>query len=78
VGENYTYCSLILDIFFNTLNSFVNRVKSISIKKIWKLHQDVLQKHFWKEKTFWTDGYLVCLVGETSPKIIRRYIQNQD
>ena len=42
-----------------------------------ELHQDFLQRHFWKEKTFWTDGYFVCSVGEASPETIRKYIQNQ-
>ena len=60
-----------------SISAIVNRIKSISTKRIWKLHQDFLQKHFWKEKTFWTDGYFVCSVGEASPETIRNYIKNQ-
>jgi len=60
-----------------SISAIVNRIKSISTKRIWKLHQEFLHKHFWKEKTFWTDGYFVCSVGEASPEAIRNYIKNQ-
>lgn len=60
-----------------TISAIVNRIKSITTKRIWNLHQNYLQKHFWKEKTFWTDGYFVCSVGEASPETIRNYIKNQ-
>ncbi len=36
-----------------------------------------LQKHFWKEHTFWTDGYFACSVGSVSEEMLRRYIENQ-
>jgi len=42
-----------------------------------KVHQNFLQEHFWKEKTFWTDGYFVCTIGEANPDTIRNYIKNQ-
>ena len=60
-----------------SISAIVNRIKSITTKRIWNLHQNYLQKHFWKEKTFWTDGYFVCSVGEASPETIRNYIKNQ-
>ncbi len=46
-------------------------------QKIWELHKEYLKKHFWKEKTFWIDGYFVCSIGEASPKTIQNYIRNQ-
>ena len=36
-----------------------------------------LKQHFWKENTFWTDGYFVSSVGEASPETIQNYIKNQ-
>lgn len=60
-----------------SISSIVNRIKSISTKRIWELHPTILQKHFWKEKTFWSDGYFVCSIGEASPETIRNYIINQ-
>ena len=60
-----------------SISAIVNRIKAISTKRIWNIHQEFLQKHLWREKTFWTDGYFVCSVGEASPETIRKYIQNQ-
>ena len=36
-----------------------------------------LAKFFWKEKTFWSDGYLSCSIGNVSKEAIEKYIQNQ-
>lgn len=36
-----------------------------------------LSKCFWKEHSFWTDGYFVCSVGNVSEKIPKEYIENQ-
>ena len=60
-----------------SISSIVNRIKSITTKRIWNIHQNFLQKHFWKERTFWTDGYFVCSIGEASPETIQNYIKNQ-
>lgn len=60
-----------------SISSIVNRIKSITTYRVWENHSNYLQKHFWKERTFWTDGYFVCSVGEASPETIRNYIANQ-
>ena len=36
-----------------------------------------LRKQFWKEHTFWTDGYFACSVGNVSEEMLKRYIENQ-
>jgi len=36
-----------------------------------------LERQFWNEKAFWSDGYFVCSVGNTSAKTIRKYIREQ-
>ena len=35
------------------------------------------QRTFWKEHTFWSDGYFVCSIGEASPETVRQYILSQ-
>jgi putative transposase len=40
-------------------------------------NSDVLNQEFWLEKTFWSDGYFACSIGESSPDTIREYILNQ-
>lgn len=42
------------------LSDLVRTMKSYTTYHIWKLHKEYLSKHFWKEKTFWTDGYFIC------------------
>ena len=32
---------------------------------------------FYRERTFWTDGYFIASVGNVSQETIRRYIENQ-
>ncbi|EPZ61066.1 transposase IS200 like family protein [[Clostridium] sordellii VPI 9048] len=36
-----------------------------------------LIKHFWNEKTFFTDGYFVSNIGEVSSETLKKYIQKQ-
>jgi putative transposase len=73
-----------------SISAIVNRIKSITTKRVWNLHQNCLQKHFWKEKHFglmdiFTESLLkqplfatfVCSVGEASPETIANYIKNQ-
>jgi putative transposase len=58
-----------------SVSSIVRRLKQISTNWIWQ-HVD-LKKHFWKENTFWSDGYFVASTGEASTETIRKYIENQ-
>ncbi|MBX2934832.1 MAG: IS200/IS605 family transposase [Ferruginibacter sp.] len=60
-----------------SVTSIVRKLKQESTIAIWKLHKNILSKNFWKEHTFWSDGYFVCSIGEASPDTIREYILNQ-
>lgn len=55
----------------------VKRLKQMSTTAIWKRQGELLHRIFWKENTFWTDGYFVVSVGNVSQKNIKRYIENQ-
>ncbi len=57
--------------------SIVRRLKSISTYRIWQLFHNELTAHFWKEHTFWTDGYFICSVGNASAEVIQQYIASQ-
>lgn len=52
-------------------------LKQISTHRIYKKYNLELKKHFWKENTFWSDGYFVCSTGNASTETIRKYIENQ-
>ena len=62
-----------------TLSAFdvTHSLKQISTHRIYKKHKTELKKHFWKENTFWSDGYFVCSTGDASTETIRKYIETQ-
>lgn len=60
-----------------SVTSIVRKLKQESTIAIWKLHKNILSKNFWKEHTFWSDGYFVCSIGEASPDTVRQYILSQ-
>ena len=55
----------------------VRVLKQQTTKILWRTFSLQLQKHFWKERTFFTDGYFVSTIGEVSSETLRKYIQNQ-
>lgn len=57
--------------------SIVRRLKAISTHRIWINNSQFLRKHFWKEDTFWSDGYFVSSIGNASEETIRKYIESQ-
>ena len=60
-----------------SISKIVNLLKSYTTYHIWKKYNKYLKEHFWKEKTFWTDGYFVCSVGNVSEEVLKNYIKNQ-
>jgi putative transposase len=55
----------------------VRLLKQLTTYRIWKKHSEYLSRHFWKEHTFWSDGYFSCSIGNVSKEIIQKYIQTQ-
>jgi putative transposase len=57
----------------------VRLFKQISTYRIWRQNNNnyYLRKHFWKEKTFWSDGYFACSIGNVSKETIEQYIKSQ-
>ncbi len=62
-----------------SISSIISRIKQITTYRVWrdKRFIPLLKKHFWKEKTFWTDGFFACSIGEANPETIKAYIENQ-
>jgi putative transposase len=54
----------------------VRKLKQGSTVRLWKDHPE-LKKHFWNEKTFWSDGYFCCSIGNASIETVRQYIESQ-
>jgi putative transposase len=59
-----------------SVGQHVRRIKQATTQKLWQAFPN-LRRQFWKEKTFWSDGYFVCSVGNASADTIRKYIQEQ-
>ena len=59
------------------LSDLVRTMKAYTTYHIWKLHKEYLSKQFWREHTFWTDGYFICSIGNVSEQQLRKYIENQ-
>lgn len=61
-----------------SVTQIVRKLKQETTYHIWRsVHRNFLFSHFWKEHTFWTDGFFVCSIGEASPDTIRQYIISQ-
>lgn len=60
-----------------SVSQIVRVLKQQTTYNIWKLYAKNLSKHFWNERTFWTDGYFVCSIGNVSQATLKKYIENQ-
>ena len=59
------------------LANMVKTIKSYTTFHIWKYFKEELSKEFWKERTFWTDGYFISFIGNVSERILAEYVKNQ-
>lgn len=57
--------------------SIVRRLNQVSTRRIYELHGSSLRKVFYREHTFWTDGYFVSSIGNVSQETVKKYIENQ-
>ena len=60
-----------------SVSKMVNLMKSYTAYHIWERYPNYLKKPFWKERTFWTDGYFACSVGDVSEEMLQAYIESQ-
>lgn len=56
----------------------VRRLKQETTFTLWRLFEEKLRKHYYKERTFWSDGYFVCSISVgASYETIQKYISSQ-
>lgn len=60
-----------------SVSQIVRVLKQESTIYIWKKYKQFLKNHFWKEHTFWSDGYFVASIGNANEKTIQKYIAEQ-
>ena len=61
----------------DSITNIVSTLKQYSTYHAWKNHRSMLQQHYWKEKTLWSDGYFAASIGQVSQAAIEHYIENQ-
>ena len=57
--------------------AIVRKLKQELTFRLWKTYEGELKRHFWKERTFWSDGSFCCTIGNASQETIRHYIESQ-
>lgn len=89
ISQKYDFIILEIEVDKNHIHLLVEsepKVSSLMIIRVlkqqttirlWNKFSDKLRKYFWKERTFFTDGYFVSTIGEVSTETLRKYIQNQ-
>lgn len=60
-----------------SITSIVRTIKQITTFNLWNLHKNYLSFIYWKENTFWSDGYFCCSTGGVSIEVVKKYIENQ-
>lgn len=60
-----------------SISQIVRVLKQESTIYIWKKYKQFLKTHFWKEHTFWSDGYFVASIGNANENTIQKYILEQ-
>ena len=60
-----------------SVSQIVRVLKQESTVYIQKKYKQFLKNHFWKEHTFWSDGYFVASTGNANEKTIQKYIAEQ-
>ena len=59
------------------ISTIVTVLKQCTTHYAWEKYEYLLRKNYWKERTFWSDGYFVASVGQVSQETIEHYIENQ-
>lgn len=75
VDQDHTHILITIGTKYS-VGQHVRRIKQTITQKLWQEFTS-LRRQFWREKTFWSDGYIVCSVGNASADTIRKYIQDQ-
>lgn len=60
-----------------SVSHIVKLLKQESTYHIWRIHAKELKHYYWRERTFWSDGYFAASIGEASKETIQHYIENQ-
>lgn len=60
-----------------SISKAVNLMKSYTTYWVWRTYPELLSQHFWKERTFWTDGYFACSVGNVCESTLKELLRTK-
>ncbi|MDR1165611.1 MAG: IS200/IS605 family transposase [Deltaproteobacteria bacterium] len=60
-----------------SVKEIVRKLKSYTTVFPWKEYGAYLKTKFWKERTFWSDGYFACATGAASAETIRKRVETR-
>lgn len=60
-----------------SIQSVVNRLKSMSTNYLYKACSQYLHNFYWSKNELWTRGYFCSTIGDVSQKTLIHYIRNQ-
>lgn len=55
----------------------VKAIKQATTYRLWEAHGSYLQRYYWKQHIFWSDGSSACSIGDVSSVTIGKYIAEQ-
>ena len=61
----------------DSVSGIVSYLKQYSTFYAWQKWRGFLRRHYWKERTLWSDGYFACSIGNVSKDVVEHYIENQ-
>jgi REP-associated tyrosine transposase len=76
VDQDHIHCLVKSESRISPL-TIVRKLKQEATFRLWKTYGTELKSHFWQEKTFWSDGYFCCTIGNASQETIRHSIESQ-
>lgn len=61
----------------DSVSGIVSILKQYTTWHIWKKYPSALKRHYWRERTFWSDGYFAASIGQVSKSVVEHYIETQ-
>lgn len=61
----------------DSITKIASALKQYSTFHLWQQYASLLKRYYWKERTFWSDGFFACNIGQVSRDVIEGYIANQ-
>lgn len=76
IDQDHMHCLVKSEARLSPL-AIVRKLKQESTFRLWETSEAELKRQFWKERTFWRDGYFCCTIGHASQETMHHHIEGQ-